>query len=172
MVRMDIINELGLPNPDTWTWDDLLNAAKTIYEKKKMAGIALALGRNLATAYYFAALLHSAGGRMFDVDNKFEVVFDSPETVETLEFIDHLRPYMPRGATEYSFLQVVDSMVTGEAAMVFYWGRVYGRAAVGGTGDIQEHRVLQSRASSPHREPVQLERLPGLGHSQAEQPVH
>lgn len=129
MVRMDIINELGLSNPDTWTWDDLLNAAKTIHEKKKMPGIALALGRNLATAYYFAALLHSAGGRMFDVDNKFEVVFDSPETVETLDFIDRLRPYMPRGATEYSFLQVVDSMVTGEAAMVFYWGRVYGRAA-------------------------------------------
>ena len=129
MVRMDIINELGLPDPDTWTWDDLLNAAKTIHEKKKMPGIALALGRNLATAYYFAALLHSAGGRMFDVDNKFEVIFDSPETVETLEFIDQLRPYMPRGATEYSFLQVVDSMVTGESAMVFYWGRVYGRAA-------------------------------------------
>lgn len=129
IVRMDIINELGLPNPDTWTWDDLLHAAKTIYEKKKMPGIALALGRNLATAYYFAALLHSAGGRMFDVDNKFEVVFDSPETAETLEFIDQLRPYMPRGATEYSFLQVVDSMVTGESAMVFYWGRVYGRAA-------------------------------------------
>ena len=94
-----------------------------------MAGIALALGRNLATAYFFAALLHSAGGRMFDVANNFEVVFDSPATVETLEFIDQLRPYMPRGATEYSFLQVVDSMVTGEAAMVFYWGRVYGRAA-------------------------------------------
>lgn len=129
MVRMDIINELGLSNPDTWTWDDLLNAAKTIHEKKKMAGIALALGRNLCTAYHFAALLHSAGGRMFDVANKFEVVFDSPATVETLEFIDQLRPYMPKGATEYSFLQVVDSMVTGKAAMVFYWGRVYGRAA-------------------------------------------
>jgi len=129
MVRMDIINELGLSNPDTWTWDDLLNAAKTIHEKKKMPGIALALGRNLCTAYHFAALLHSAGGRMFDVANKFEVVFDSPATVETLEFIDQLRPYMPKGATEYSFLQVVDSMVTGKAAMVFYWGRVYGRAA-------------------------------------------
>jgi len=129
IVRMDIINELGLSNPDTWTWDDLLNAAKTISEKKKMAGITLALGRNLATSYYFAALMHSAGGRMFDVENKFEVIFDSPETAEALEFIDELRPYMPKGATGYSFLQVVDSMVTGEAGMVFYWGRVYGRAA-------------------------------------------
>ena len=40
-----------------------------------------------------------------------------------------LRPYTPRGASEYSFLQVVDSMVTGQAGMCFYWGRVYGRAA-------------------------------------------
>ena len=35
MVRMDIINELGLPNPDTWTWDDLLNAAKTSTRRRR-----------------------------------------------------------------------------------------------------------------------------------------
>jgi multiple sugar transport system substrate-binding protein len=130
LVRMDIIQELGLGDPDAWTWDDLLKAAKTITEKKQgMAGITLALGRNLCTDYHFAALLHSAGGRMFDTANKFEVVFDSPATVETLQFIKELRPYMPKGAVEYSFLQVVDAHVTGQTAMSFYWGRTLGRAA-------------------------------------------
>ncbi|MCG8358807.1 MAG: extracellular solute-binding protein [Kiloniellales bacterium] len=129
MVRMDVINELGLGDPDSWTWDDLLNAARTIQEKTDLDGIALALGRNLCTDYHFASLLHSAGGRMFDAANNFEVAFDSPATVETLDFIRQLRPYMPRGALEYSFLQVVDAMVTGQVGMVFYWGRVYGRAA-------------------------------------------
>jgi multiple sugar transport system substrate-binding protein len=130
LVRMDIVNELGLKNPDTWDWNDLLNSAKTISQKKQgMAGFCMALGRNLCTDYHFAALLHAAGGRMFDASNKYEVVFDSPETVEALTFVKELLPYMPKGAVEYSFLQVVDAHVTGQTAMSFYWGRTLGRAA-------------------------------------------
>ena len=130
LVRMDIAKELGLKDPDTWDWNDLLNAAKTISQKKPdMAGFCMALGRNLCTDYHFAALLHSAGGRMFDASNKFEVVFDSPQTVEALNFVKELQPYMPKGAVEYSFLQVVDAHVTGQTAMSFYWGRTLGRAA-------------------------------------------
>ena len=130
VVRMDVINELGLGDPDKWDWNDLRNAARTVSEKRKdMAGITLALGRNLCTDYHFAALLHSAGGRMFDPANKFQVVFDSPATVEALEYVKSLQPYMPRGAVSYSFLEVVDSIVTGRTAIAFYWGRPYGRAA-------------------------------------------
>jgi ABC-type glycerol-3-phosphate transport system substrate-binding protein len=127
---MDIVRELGLTDPDGWTWHDLLDAARTISAKKpNMAGLTMALGRNLCTDYHFAALLHSAGGQMFDPQNKFAVVFDSAETVETLQFIKELRPYMPKGAVDYSFLQVVDAHVTGQTAMSFYWGRTLGRAA-------------------------------------------
>jgi len=130
LVRMDIAQELGLKDPDSWDWNDLLAAARTITEKKPgMAGFCMALGRNLCTDYHFSALLHSAGGRMFDVANKFEVVFDSPQTVEALNFVKELKPYMPKGAVEYSFLQVVDAHVTGQTAMSFYWGRTLGRAA-------------------------------------------
>ena len=130
LVRMDIAEELDLGDPDTWDWNDLLSAARTISEKKPdMAGFCMALGRNLCTDYHFSALLHSAGGRMFDSANNFEVVFDSPETAEALEFVKELQPYMPRGAVEYSFLQVVDAHVTGQTAMSFYWGRTLGRAA-------------------------------------------
>ena len=130
LVRMDIAKELGLKDPDTWNWNDLLNAAKTIAQKKPdIAGFTMALGRNLCTDYHFSALLHSAGGRMFDAANKFEVAFDSPQTAEALAFVKELRPYMPKGAVEYSFLQVVDAHVTGKTAMSFYWGRTLGRAA-------------------------------------------
>jgi multiple sugar transport system substrate-binding protein len=130
LVRMDIIQELGLKDPDTWDWNDLLDAAKTISQKKPdMAGFCMALGRNLCTDYHFSALLHSAGGRMFDASNKFEVIFDSPQTVEALNFVKEIQPFMPKGAVEYSFLQVVDAHVTGRTAMSFYWGRTLGRAA-------------------------------------------
>jgi multiple sugar transport system substrate-binding protein len=89
----------------------------------------MALGRNLCTDYHFAALLHQAGGKMFDQSNKFEVAFDSSETAEALEFVRELQHFMPKGAVEYSFLQVVDAHVTGKTAMSFYWGRTLGRAA-------------------------------------------
>ncbi|NIQ94438.1 MAG: extracellular solute-binding protein, partial [Desulfuromonadales bacterium] len=36
MCRMDVVDELGLGNPDEWTWDDLLNAAKQIKEKTNL----------------------------------------------------------------------------------------------------------------------------------------
>lgn len=130
LVRMDIVKELGLSDPSGWTWTDLASAARTISQKKPdMAGLCMALGRNLCTDYHFAALLHQAGGRMFDQANKFEVVFDSPETAEALEFVRELQPFMPKGAVEYSFLQVVDAHVTGKTAMSFYWGRTLARAA-------------------------------------------
>ncbi|MGQ0652879.1 MAG: ABC transporter substrate-binding protein [Betaproteobacteria bacterium] len=129
VVRMDVIRELGLGDPDTWDWNDLLKAAKTVSEKRKdLAGITLALGRNLCTDYHFAALLHAAGGRMFDVEKQYEVVFNSPATVETLEFVKELYAYMPKAAVSYSFLEVTDAIVTGKTAMAFYWGRPYGRA--------------------------------------------
>lgn len=129
IVRMDVVKDLGLGDPDKWDWNDLLNAAKAVSEKRKdMAGITLALGRNLCTDYHFAALLHAAGGRMFDVEKQYEVVFNSPATVETLEYVKALYAYMPKSAVSYSFLEVTDAVVTGKTAMAFYWGRPYGRA--------------------------------------------
>ena len=115
LVRMDIANELGLEGSRHLGLErPAQRRASTISQKKPdMAGFCMALGRNLCTDYHFSALLHSAGGRMFDASNKFEVVFDSPQTVEALDFVKELQPYMPKGAVEYSFLQVVDAHVTG-----------------------------------------------------------
>lgn len=129
IVRQDIVDELGLPAPDTWTWDDLLEAAKEIQGATGMYGIAFALGRNAATEYYLTHLLHQAGARMFDVHDDFRVTFESDAAVETFEFVAKLYEYMPPGAVGYTFLDVVDAMVTERAGIVFYWGRVFGRAA-------------------------------------------
>jgi len=65
---------------------------------------------------------------MFDPANRFEVIFDSPETVEALTYLKELQAYMPKAAVSSGFLEVTDSIVTGKAAMSFYWGRPYGRA--------------------------------------------
>ncbi len=130
VVRTDVLKEAGVATPvEKWTWNDLLAAAKAVKEKTKVFGICLALGRTIATDYHLSGLLHSAGGRMFDVRNKFAVAFDSSASIETFEYVSELYAYMPPGAVGYTFLDVVDSMATGQSAIVFYWGRVFGRAA-------------------------------------------
>lgn len=130
VVRPDLLKEAGVTkSPAEWNWNDQLAAAKAIKAKTKAFGLCFALGRTIATDYYVLHLLHSAGGRMFDAANKSEVVFDSPAAVETFEYIAELFPTMPPGAVGYTFLDVVDSMAKGQSGMVFYWGRVFGRAA-------------------------------------------
>jgi multiple sugar transport system substrate-binding protein len=130
VVRTDTLQDAGVTkNPAEWNWNDLLSAAKAIKTKTKQFGFCIALGRTIATDYYLMSLLHSAGGRMFDAANKSQVVFDSPAAVETFEFVAELFPTMPPGAVGYTFLDVVDSMAKGQSGIVFYWGRVFGRAA-------------------------------------------
>ena len=130
VVRTDVLKEAGVTkSPAEWNWNDQLQAAKTIKAKTKLFGMSFALGRTIATDYYVISLLHSAGGRMFDAANKSEVVFDSPAAVETFEYITELFPTMPPGSVGYTFLDVVDSMAKGQTGIVFYWGRVFGRAA-------------------------------------------
>lgn len=130
VVRTDVLQDSGVTkNPAEWNWNDLLTAAKAIKAKTKQFGFCIALGRTIATDYYLMSLLHSAGGRMFDAANKSQVVFDSPAAVETFEFVAELFPTMPPGAVGYTFLDVVDSMAKGQSGIVFYWGRVFGRAA-------------------------------------------
>lgn len=130
VVRTDALKEAGVTkSPAEWNWNDLLAAAKAVRAKTKLFGLTFALGRTIATDYYLMGLLHSAGGRMFDAANKSQVVFDTPAAVETFEYISELAPAMPPGAVGYTFLDVVDSMATGQTGMAFYWGRVFGRAA-------------------------------------------
>jgi ABC-type glycerol-3-phosphate transport system substrate-binding protein len=130
VVRTDALQEAGVTkSPAEWNWNDQLQAARAIKAKGKMFGMCLALGRTIATDYYVISLLHSAGGRMFDAANKSQVVFDGPAAVETFEYVRELFPTMPPGAVGYTFLDVVDSMAKGQSGMVFYWGRVFGRAA-------------------------------------------
>jgi ABC-type glycerol-3-phosphate transport system substrate-binding protein len=130
VVRTDVLQEAGVTkSPAEWNWADQLAAARAIKAKGKVFGMCIALGRTIATDYYVMGLLHSAGGRMFDAANKSQVVFDSPAAVETFQYIQELFPTMPPGAVGYTFLDVVDSMAKGQSGMVFYWGRVFGRAA-------------------------------------------
>ena len=129
LVRTDITRELGLSDPDTWTWADL---------PTRRARSARRSPTWLASAWRSAAIsaptitsppcfIRPAGAC-------------SPRRTN-LRWCSTARdrrgagvrkrtaPVHAKGAVEYSFLQVVDAHVTGTTAMSFYWGRTLGRAA-------------------------------------------
>ena len=83
---------------------------------------------------------------MFDVHDDFRVTFESDAAVEAFEFVAKLYEYMPPGAVGYTFLDVVDAMVTERAGIVFYWGRVFGRAAEGEHGSVSRLEAYQHAA--------------------------
>jgi multiple sugar transport system substrate-binding protein len=100
--------KVAYPN-DTWTWDDWLVAAKklTNNEEGENKRYAMKTGNVLVYVYSF-------GGNVFDsMDNPTKVVFNSPETIEALRFVQDAI-WVHKVAPSYD---TSDSFDTGRIAM-------------------------------------------------------
>jgi multiple sugar transport system substrate-binding protein len=116
--RTDLLALADLPPPRTW--DDQLNAAKAM-TKGAIYGNSLPYGRTSMASTMMVNFVHQAGGLVVNPDGS--VGFNSPATVAALEFLRTIFPYAPPGATNYSWGEVLNSFVTGRAAMAPYTGR-------------------------------------------------
>jgi multiple sugar transport system substrate-binding protein len=106
----NLFDEAGVAYPDdNWTWDDWLTAAKrlTNNEEGENKRYAMKTGNILVYVYSF-------GGDVFDsMDNPTRVVFNSPETVEALKFVQDAI-WVHKVVPEYG---TSDSFDTGRVAM-------------------------------------------------------
>ena len=86
----DMFDEAGVEYPtDDWTWDDFLAAAQQL-TKESDKGQQYGTVVSSAAAEWFP-IIYSFGGDVFDDMNKpTQVMFNSPETVEALTFIQDL----------------------------------------------------------------------------------
>lgn len=116
--RKDLLEAAGLKPPADW--DELLVAAKKM-TKGDIYGNSLPFGRASMTSTMMVNFVHQAGGLIVNPDGS--VGFNSPATVAALEFLKEVFPYAPPGATNYSWGEVLNSFVTGRAAMAPYTGR-------------------------------------------------
>jgi len=119
--RTDLLSLAGLAPPQTW--DDQLKAAKAM-TKGTIYGNSLPYGRTSMTSTMMVNFVHQAGGLVVNPDGS--VGFGSPATIAALEFLRAIFPYAPPGATNYSWGEVLNSFVTGRAAMAPYTGRPIG----------------------------------------------
>ena len=116
--RRDLFEQFTLEKPTTW--DDVMNAAKTIFEgtKGEVFGIVLR-GKGAAATSMFAPLLYDLGGKWFDTKTG-DVTFNTPEALAAFEWWGKiLHDYGPPGSVNNHWAEVTSIFSQGKAAMCY-----------------------------------------------------
>lgn len=93
LYREDLFEEEGLDRPDTW--DNILEAANTLHDPPLMWGIQV--GTDPGDAYMLQIFEHFALSNNARVYEDGEIMVDSPEFRETMEFYKELADFTPEG---------------------------------------------------------------------------
>jgi multiple sugar transport system substrate-binding protein len=116
--RKDLADEAGVEPPTNWS--EWLAFARALHNDG-MYGTTVPFGRNAACNRWFLRCILQNGGNIVDED--LNVVFDSPENEEALEFMLELSQYSPPGSSNYAFAEQLGTFVSGAAASSVYYGR-------------------------------------------------
>lgn len=112
--RKDWFKKAGLEPPDTW--DNILKAARVLHKpENNQYGLLIGTKTEVYTEQCFTHFAISNGVREFN--RKGELVFNSPETLETLKFYRKLSEFNPPGPQSW---RARDYYLQGKMAMFFY----------------------------------------------------
>ncbi|MDD2869189.1 sugar ABC transporter substrate-binding protein [Neomegalonema sp.] len=113
--------EAGLPtDKGPQTWAEVLTAAKAIDEKTSADGIGIPAASFDNTMHQFLKWMYSNGGQVVDAEG--EVVFNSPQNVETMEFYKELAQYAEPGPLAYDRGKLEPLFNEGRIGMVVHGG--------------------------------------------------
>ena len=123
--RRDLFEKHGLKEPKTW--DDVLNAAKTISEKEssggpgggKLHGYVMRAAQGNSAVADFMPIFWAYGAEMFDANGNPTV--NSPEGIAALKMMLELGKYSPSGYASYGADEVSNHLLQGTAAMSINW---------------------------------------------------
>lgn len=121
--RKDVFDKVGIKPPTTF--DELVAAAKAIQDSGEMEHpIALPWKASADIVTSFDATLGSLGVNLTNADTK-TANFDKPETVEALEAMLTLKPYMDPEVTTFDQPAVQQQLFNGSAAIaIMFSGRM------------------------------------------------
>lgn len=115
--RKDIFSKYNLKNPETW--DDVLNAAKTITEKESMKGYVMRAAQGNSAVADFMPIFWAYGAEMFDANGNPTV--NSAEGIAALKMMLELGKYSPSGYASFGADEVSNHLLQGTAAMSINW---------------------------------------------------
>lgn len=116
--RRDLFKQFNLEKPKTW--DDVMNAAKTIFEGTKGEVFGMVLrGKGAAATSMLGPVLYDFGGQWFDRKTG-DVAFNTPEALAAFEWWGKiLREYGPPGSVNNHWAEVTSIFSQGRAAMCY-----------------------------------------------------
>jgi multiple sugar transport system substrate-binding protein len=113
--RNDLFEKYGLAAPPA-TWDDVMNAAKTIGEKEEgVYGVVFRGTKGNPITSGFLPIFWAFGAEIVDAEGK--PVVNSPEGVAALKFLLELAKYAPEEVAIYNASEVRDALLSGGAAI-------------------------------------------------------
>ncbi len=112
--RADWFEEAGLNPPSTW--EDILKAAEYFYKPdQNRYGILVGTKAEAYAEQCFTQIAMANGAELFDADGN--LIFDSPEMKEAVEYYAKLAEYTPPGPQTW---RARDYYLQGKMAMFFY----------------------------------------------------
>lgn len=112
--RKDWFEEAGLEAPDTW--ENIMAAAEYFYNpQEKQYGVLVGTMPENFTQQVFAQFATSNGAHLFDKDGN--LIIDTPEFKETVEYYNQLAKYNPPGPQTW---RARDYYIQGKLPMFFY----------------------------------------------------
>jgi len=115
-INCGLVEEAGMACVAPKTWTGMYNMAKAINDNTSAAGVGIT-GKDFDnTMHQFLNYLYSNGGTVNDAATG-EITFNSPETIETLEFYGKLAGVAQEGPLGYERSQLVQLYNDGQIGM-------------------------------------------------------
>lgn len=115
----DVFKEAGLdPDAPPTNWDELLNAAKTIKEKTGKPGIGVPAINGAEVLEEFVGCFLNQATDAPILDSNSMPLFNTPEGLEALKFLEQLWPYVQESPTEYGRGDLRPLMRDGQVGML------------------------------------------------------
>lgn len=121
--RKDLLEAAGLSEPKTF--DEYLNAIKTLHGRNGISGIAMAVGATpQLPLQFFAPYIYQSGHDYFDRDGN--LTFNHPEVLGAVEKFSSVMKYAPQSMYNAAFGDIVSAYTAGRAAFATFPGRLAG----------------------------------------------
>ncbi len=112
-----LFEKAGLdPNTPPKTWDELYDMAKTIKDKTGVPGYGLPAKTMDNTMHQFLHYVYTNDGQVIDADGN--IVLDSPQNLEALQFYKKLVDVAEEGPTAYEQDEMIHIFNDGQIAML------------------------------------------------------
>ena len=168
--RVDMFEEAGAPMPPFDSWDEYMTAAQTLTESgENQYGHPVFLGSNHFHGVWPLMLIMMNGGGV--VNESGDIIFDSQQTAEALQFVKDMDQYSPESAHNSSIPNMRPPLYQGQYAMTWYSTNQVPSDIANYNPDLQDE-VKVTHVPAPSSSDTPVARMTGTGYGVSSETEH